>query len=229
MKETELAEAVIRWLNEQHWTVYQEVQFSRMSTIADIVAERHGLLWIVETKMAYTLEVMLQASRWPVHFRSVAVPGTKTASAKRDYNVAKYYYRIGVMEVHINNWNGKCANVTEIVDPPLFRNHHLTAKHYLSQLTEEHKTFSKAGSKGGGYLTPYSQTMSRVKKFVENNPGCTIGEIFENLGKCHYASPASFKGNLLSALMSFEKEWCRVDISCKPYKIYLVDGVQCQK
>lgn len=221
MKETELAEAVIFWLKEQHWTVYQEVQFRAKSIIADIVAEQHGYLWIIETKMAYTLDVMLQASRWPVHYRSIAIPETKTSSAKRDYNVARYYYQIGVIEVHINGWDGKCGNVVEVKDPPLMRHHHPVAKQYLSKLTEAHKTYSKAGSKGGGYLTPYSQTMSDVKRFVEKNPGCTVKDLFSNLGKCHYASPASFKGNLLKSLWDFEKDWCVVDFSNKPYKLFI--------
>src|SRR3990172_8380228 len=101
MKETELAEPVIDWLASQNWNVYQEVSFSRMGGVADICAERHGVLWIIETKTAMSIEVLNQASAWPVHFRSIAVPKAKRES-KRDYRVARDYYGVGVIEVSKN-------------------------------------------------------------------------------------------------------------------------------
>jgi hypothetical protein len=214
MLETELAEKVIEWLAEQNWTIYQEVQFQSMSSIADIVAVRNGIMWIVETKTAYTLDVMQQAAHWPVHYRSIAVPGTQ--SARRDYRIAKDYYKVGVITV------GKFGEVVEQEPPPLFLRRTVEpVKYFISKLSDEHKTYSKAGSKGGGYLTPYRSTMDSIKRVVSEHPGCTLKELFTELGKCHYASKQSFMGNLLKSLMDFEKDWCTVDCSSKPYRIFI--------
>ena len=65
--------------------------------------------------------------------------------------------------------------------------------------------------------------MIEVKKVIESNPGCTIRYLFDTLGKMHYSNQTSFKGNLVKALVDFEKDWCRVDFSTKPYKLYAKD------
>jgi hypothetical protein len=213
MKEIELAELVIDWLQSQNWTVYQEVEFAHMGGVADICAERHGILWIIETKSAMSIEVLRQASRWPVHFRSIAVP-IVVNRYKRDYFVARDYYRVGVIEVSKND-------VYEAQKPPLYLKHNKMAKRLLSQLTELHKSFCKAGKQGGGHLTPYKMTMLYIKEYIDKNPGCTINILFNQFGSMHYSSGASFKGNILKCLEDFEQDWCKIDRTAKPYKLYI--------
>jgi len=58
MKETDLAERVINWLEDQHWEIYQEVQFRGYGGIADIVAVRAGYLWIIECKTSMTFTLL---------------------------------------------------------------------------------------------------------------------------------------------------------------------------
>lgn len=216
MKEIELAEPVVEWLKSQNWNVYQEVQFRHMGGVADIVAERHGILWIVETKTALSIEVLNQASAWTVHFRSVAVPKAKRDS-KRDYRVARDYYGVGVIEVTNHS-------VDETLRPPLYLRHHKMAKRMLCQLTDLHKTFCKAGSKGGGHLTPYKLTMMEVRRTIEKHPGCTVEELFEIHGSMHYANKSSFKGNILKCLDDFERDWCRIDKTTKPFRLYVSEN-----
>lgn len=214
MKETEIAKPIIQWLNEQNWTVYQEVQFTSGGCIADIVAERHNILWIIETKLSYGLAVLEQATRWPVHYRSVGVPWAKD----RDYKVAQYYYKVGVIEVMTDYSQ---ASINERIKSPLFAKNYKTTNRYKSVLTELHKTFAEAGSKGSQHLTPYKQTMIEVKRVIERNPGCTIQFLYETLGKMHYASSSSFKGNLIKSLWEFEKDWCVIDTKSRPYKLFI--------
>lgn len=214
MKETELAEKIIEWLSAEHWNIYQEVQFSGIGGVADIVAERQGILWIVETKTAMSIEVLNQASAWPAHFRSIGVPKVRR-SDKRDYRVARDYYGVGVIEV--SDWD-----VYESLKPPLYLKHHKTAKRLLSKLTELHKTYAKAGSQNG-HLTPYKMTMMDIQRTVKERPGCTISDLFEKHGPMHYSNKSSFKGNMLKCLESFESDWCRVDKSTKPYRLYVRD------
>lgn len=210
MHETDLAKPVIAWLIEQHWDVYQEVQFGYGGCVADIVARRNNVLWIIECKTSYTFDVLEQATRWPVHFRSVAVPRVR---ALRDYRVARNYYEVGVIEV-----DGE--RVKEYVDAPFFRRDKYV-KRFLDCLTELHKTYAEAGSKSGNHLTPYKQTMIEVRKLIENNPGCTIGFLYDQLGNMHYLNKLSFKGNLVKALVSFERNWCRVDTTNRPYTLFV--------
>lgn len=219
MKETELAKPVISWLIDQHWNVYQEVQFYTGGSIADIVAERHGFLWIIESKNSYGFAVLKQASRWPVHYRSVAVPYSKD----HDYQVAKDYYQVGVIEVIFDMYD--CAtSVIENASAPLIVKNHETIKRYRNKLTDLHKTFCPAGSFGSQHLTAYKLTIMQVRKTIENNPGCTIQFLYEKLGKMHYASAASFKGSLIKSLRDFESDWCRIDTDSRPIKLYLQDN-----
>jgi hypothetical protein len=216
MKETELAEPVIDWLQSQNWTIYQEVQFARLGGVADICAERHGILWIIETKTAMTITVLNQASTWPVHFRSIAVPKA-IHNEKRDYRVARDYYGVGVIEVAKND-------IYETLKPPLFLRHNATAKKMLSQLTDVHKVYAKAGSQSGNHLTPYKETMMEIRRYIIRHPGCTVKDIFNDLGSMHYSSKSSFKGNIVKCLESFEKSWCKIDSESKPYKFYIAEN-----
>jgi hypothetical protein len=65
--EAEIGEAVVAWLEAQHWDVYQEVKI--YSGIADIIAVKGNLLWAIELKKSLTLKVMEQARGWrrPAH------------------------------------------------------------------------------------------------------------------------------------------------------------------
>lgn len=213
MKEIDLAKPVISWLGWQHWDIYQEVQFNYGGSIADIVAVRHNIMWIIECKMSYGFAVLKQASYWPVHYRSIAVPNE--IHNHRDYRVAEYYYKVGVLEVAI-----KYDDVYEVVKAPLIYRKNNLVKQYFSMLTELHKTFAPAGSRGGQHLTPYKWTMMEVKKAIEANPGCTIKDLYQLLGKMHYSSANSFKGNLLKALIDFEP-WCQVNRNKKPYRLFV--------
>ena len=216
MKETELAEPVIDWLQIQNWNVYQEVEFVHLGGVADICAERHGILWIIETKTAMSIEVLRQASGWPVHYRSIAVPKAIN-SYKRDYFVARDYYGVGVIEVLEND-------IHEAGRPPLYLKNHKMAKRLLSQLSELHKTYCKAGSKGGGHLTPYKMTMIDVKNTLQRHPGCTVDDLFKIHGPMHYANKSSFKGNILKCLEDFEHDWCRIDKTSRPYKLFIKES-----
>lgn len=213
MKETDLAAIIVAWLIEQHWDVYQEVQFKRLGSVADIVAVRNKILWIIETKTKYGFDVLQQASTWPVHYRSIGIPFGRN----RDYRVAFNYYRVGIIEV-----NDRGAK--ERIPSPLFAKNHDMAKQYMLKLTELHKIYALAGSPSGHHLTPYKQTMIAVRRAIDAHPGCTIKDIFNMLGSLHYSSPSSFKGNLIKALSQFEKSWCHVDTSNKPYRLFVCDS-----
>jgi hypothetical protein len=219
VSEKDLAKRVIDWLVEQHWDVYQEVQFARSSGIADIVAVRAGLLWIIECKTSLTFTVLDQAWRWNAHLRSIAVPAQARDSGSRSmaYRIAEKYLKVGIIEV------GKYTN--EVCSPPIMREYHRYAKRMISELCEEHKTRLAAGSNGGGYYTPYRRTMDEVRRFIVYNPGCTLKQIMTSI-KHHYASDASARSCIRTALSEWERNWCEVKMDGKEYRYYIKEGAR---
>ncbi len=198
--ETGIAEPVIDWLEGNGWDVYQEVQFYSYSKVADIVAKKGDDLWIVECKRSYRLSVLDQASYWTVTRRSVAVASTMRARPRSWLKVAKEFYKVGVLEIDLR--------VSERLEAPYLEQFKNFQPDYIKRLSELHKTFAKAGSKGGAHLTNYKVSILSVKEFIKENPGCTTSEIVEALGPLHYAHVKSAKNNLREALVSFEKRWC---------------------
>lgn len=214
--EADVARPVVEWLEAQHWDVYQEVQFRNYGKVADIVAVRHKLIWIIEVKKSLTLSVLDQAYRWPVPLRSIAVPKAKK---QRDVaeRLARAYFKVGIIEVGKSSKH--TLGVYEKLVAPLLRGNYPTTR-MLSKLTEKHKHYAVAGSNKRDHLTPYKNTMDSVRYFITKNPGCTIKDIYEELGKCHYASQASMKSSINTSLDKYE-DWCRVDISKSPYSFYI--------
>jgi len=202
LTEQQLAAKVVKWLTEQHWIVYQEVKLG-YGGIADIVAVRADLVWVVECKTALTFTVLEQASNWRVHFRSIAVPSVRNRDERAmAYTIAHNYLKLGVIEVGIA--------VEEYSAPPLMREYHRFAKRYQSLLKEEHKTYCAAGSSNGGQYTPYRATMDHVKRFIMYHPGCTLKQIMDDLGgEHHYASNQGAKTSIRVALSNWEP-WCNI-------------------
>ncbi len=217
MSEADLAATVVKWLTEQHWDVYQEVTFGGASR-ADIVAVRNGYLWIIETKMSLTLTVLGQANGWRSHFRSVAVPRSLKGDAGRclAYDVARDYLKVGVIEVD------GVSGTRELINAPVMREYHRFAKKMINKLRPEHKTYLAAGSNGGGYFTPYRETMDHVKRFILAHPGCTINEIMADVGRGHYSRPATAKSCIRSALSQWESSWCETGVNDRGAFTYYV-------
>lgn len=204
--EIEIAEQVVDWLEGRSWDVYQEVQFSTMGKVADIVAVGGEELWIVECKTSFGLAVLDQAYSWHVSMRSVAVPFSRNR-VQSWMDVARDYYQVGIIEIYEDS-------VDELIEPPYMQRNFEYQKTLLKQLSEEHKTFAKAGSQAGSHLTTYKASMILVKEFIEKNPNCSVIEIVNALGKLHYSHETSAKGNLRTALLHYEKDW--VEVSSKP-------------
>ena len=216
MKESDLAKSVIAWLSEQHWEVYQEVQTRSLGPIADIIAVQGPLVWVIECKTTLSLSVMEQASSWHAHYRSVAIPCGRNRRARlAAYKVAKQFFKVGVLSV-------TGGSVNQIAAPPYMREHRKLALRIRDSLEPEHQTYAEAGNAEGRYWTPYKRTIRDVQQFLGNHPGATMKEIQNEVGRAHYASPASCRGNLGKALELWE-DWCFVDRESKPFKYYIKD------
>lgn len=218
--ETELAARVIAWLEAQHWEVYQEVRPGLRGDAADIVAVRRPLLWVIECKCSFSLDVIAQAHRWKALLRSVAVPRsrlkTKSSMNKRNRAFALdvcRQFQIGVLEV------GKAGIVYETVRAPILRQYRESSRRIEKRLSPVHKTFLPAGTQSGARWTPYRETMDRVKLIVGNQPGCTLREIMQRLKNHHYHTDATARSAVARALLEWE-DWCFVDESRSPRRYY---------
>lgn len=179
--EVELARPVVEWLEHQDWEVYQEVSFD--GDRADIVAvSSKEEAWIIECKRSLTLELIAQAWRWRSYARwsSVVVPdGPQYWNDARKLGQEILVLKgIGYIPV------GECGVVEEHVKPA---KDNLSADSFdlLKMCTSEHKTVCPAGSKGGGYVTPFKQTLKRLEAFVVEHPGVEL-KMAAKLVEHHY-------------------------------------------
>jgi len=191
--EADLARPVVAWLQSLRWEVYQEVEVGMGGKIADIVAVQGPLVWIIECKKSLSLAVLEQAHEWMghAHYRAVAVPRTTRKVAGR--NLAKKFLRdlgIGLLK----SSHGGVESVSEVVKPKLNRRP-VRLKTTLEHLHEAQKTWAEAGNSGGERWTPFKQTVENFKKFIEENPSCTMKEAIDNIDT-HYSTPGEARASL---------------------------------
>ena len=220
MKETELAAHVVDWLRGEKWDVYQEVKLFSGGRRADIIAVKPGdhatLVWAIECKVTASLAVIDQARKWFTLYRSVAIPWY-AGKNNLFYGVAKNY-NVGVLQVKKN------GDIYEVDSPKLIRSNYHYCKHSILPGLHPDQRLTPAGSNNGDYYTPYKNSMRDIRNFITENPGCTIGDIHKRLGRMHYASKSSFRGSVLTALSTYEKDWCRLDASSRPYRFYVKEN-----
>lgn len=183
--EVELCERVVAWLKVQHWEVYQEVSFGYGESRADIVAVMGPTVWIIEAKCRLSLALIDQALAWRgyAHLISIATLRPKRPPRNAVHWICKTT-GIGWISVH------KERNETNAeYSPQLMRDARLVDR-LRSRLHEQQKHCAPAGSRAGGYWTPFSETCREVLSRVRKQPGLTMKELMDGL-KHHYSSDAS--------------------------------------
>lgn len=180
MKETELAEKVVKWLSAQEWDVYQEV--AACGSVADIVATQDRLLWVIECKLTLSLELIGQAFEWRrrAHFVTVAVPRCNHRYSK-GRQVARIILKsngIGLLEIGPHEINRHTEQ------PGLNRKAYVND--IRKRLCENQKHWAPAGSQSG-YWTPFQETARKVAAEVRMNPGIILKDLVDII-KHHYTS-----------------------------------------
>ena len=159
--ESELARAVISWLEDYQWEVYQEVQVYGYA--ADIVAVQDKLVWVIETKLTSTLKVIEQANNWRTmaHYVSIAVPRRRNQSM---FEKVLHLFGIGKIECD--------QRILEWISP-IFNRNALSNK-ITRLLTPELKNYAEAGNSKGERLTPFKKTCMEIVREVEKSPGIPL-------------------------------------------------------
>lgn len=185
-KEEDLAAEVVADLEAQGWTVYQEVQ---CGTRADIVATRGPLLWVIECKLSISLELLAQAHDWRgwAHFISIAVEAPKRRGRRRRGSRTAKFVRDTLKAAGIGYLRVGENGVEEFLAPRLNRT---ISSQLRDRLSEEQRTFAKAGNGRNEFWSPYKQTCRRLAIHVRENAGCSLKEAIDSI-QHHYASNSS--------------------------------------
>lgn len=217
--ETTLAAAVVAWLEAQGWDVYQEVQPSRWAAgVADIVAAMPPIVWVVECKTRFSLDVMAQAYAWRhmAHLVSIAVP---VGGGKRHGSFSRRVlsdYGLGLIEVDARL--GQSTHIYQRVTPALHRG----AKRVdvmRKALIPERKTFAPAGNNYGARWTPFQQTCRAVREVVAERPGLTLKELVDGI-EHHYANDKSAISSLKHWLDGGKVEGVRIVYEGRAVRVY---------
>lgn len=213
VREEDLAKAVIVYLRGLGWKTYNEVSFGTGSKRADIVAEKNGLVWIVECKVRLSYDVIEQVLGWrgSAHYLSVAARIRSRSNELIDHLLE--YYGIGYIPIEnqtvkypnletgridFNSENGvKCDHPDHKSPRILSRSrfhHEFIRRLILSRLTEDLNQYP-AGNARSEFWSPFRETRRNVIDFVRKNPGCTLKELSANIDH-HYGNNAAAKSAL---------------------------------
>lgn len=197
--EKELAKAVVSWLQEQHWDVWQEVQFHTYGATNDIYAMYGKISWAIECKLTLNLKVIEQAYRSRAVIKSIAIPHRNSNSFGE--KICKDY-GIGVISVtSIGNVNYSPGRLN--------RGFYKNSEQTIEFLKKVPKEFCEAGSKNG-HWTPYKATIEQCKSFIRKNSGCSISDIMKHIDH-HYNSDSTAKACITKALKEWETSWCKFE------------------
>jgi hypothetical protein len=190
MKETDVAAAVVRLLQDDDFDVYQEVVMPHGGR-ADIVGMRGEVGYLIEAKMNLGFDVLAQAyeSRFYAEFVSVAVPSGKQNRARGMAIRWATDHGIGIIEV-APAYGGKPQAIWR-AEPRYTRYGGASLRVPRTRLRDivepEHKTALAAGGNGGGYHTPYKRTCLEVLRVVTERPGLTPKEVIAAVERVHWA------------------------------------------
>ena len=176
MKESELADIVIKELEKQGYEIYSEVIHKPRSKRADIIGVKNNYYLSVETKMSMNLTLIEQAWFWKdkVHETYICFPSKRKLNRFaiqlcRDLGIGVYIYKKG--ELHLLEKSTLCD------DPD------------LPKLYEEQKD-SVSGSNSGGYVTPFKLTCIKLVEHVKNEKECSLISAIKNIDH-HYSNDNS--------------------------------------
>lgn len=189
--EAELAAMIVEWLAAQGWEVHQEVSSSGGEPRADVVGRYGCVTWVIETKLSLSLSLLEQAAHWTryANYVSIAFPYSRLRSHSLFLRNSLKMMGIGYLAVRPEE---EAKYLKQSLEPRLNRK---LVNRKLWHLLDAHENLIDAGTPDGGYWTPFKVTAKALRKFVEENPGCTMKEAVDGI-KHHYAHSQSACSNL---------------------------------
>ena len=217
--EQAMAAEVVRWLNDQGWDVYEEVQAFSSGPRADIVAIRDALIWVIECKTTFSLDVIAQAREWSwlASAVSVAVPSGRDSRARRFAEHCCRTEGIGVIYVAPLDPEFEWARGKWGCTAPAFRR--VRKSPLRNAIHNSHKRF-RAGNANCEYHTPWRATCEELRRVVGDSPGLTMKEVLAKMNGHHYQGDASARSSLVRQVRIGIIKGVRLDKSKRPYRLH---------
>lgn len=181
MKESELADIVIKYYESKGYTIYSEVLYKPRGKRADIVAVKNNEYVVIETKMSMNLKLLEQAFFWKdkSHKTYLCFPSQRkinwfAVNMCKDYGIGIFILRKGNLQLYSES--SVCKNPD------------------LPKLYEQQKD-SISGSKGGDYVTPFKITRDKLVNYVKKNGENTLISCVQKIDH-HYSNDNSAKQSL---------------------------------
>jgi hypothetical protein len=220
--EIDVGRAVVSYIRANYplWDVYQEYSLGYGRKRADIIAAFPGpprLLWVVECKTKMSLHLLAQAREWLHHVHYVSIACAPAARTYADAGFVDDWLKdhgIGMIVAHDNY----CSARTE---PQLHRAAHENSKDIV--LCEGHKNETEAGSKSGGFWTPFRETCNQLKGVVGHSPGLTIKEAMAAI-EHHYSSDIVARSSMRVWLNKGIVKGVEMKYEAGKYHLYPEDG-----
>ena len=189
--EAELARIVVTELQRLGYDTYEEVQCGSGSKRADIVAIQGSISMIVEVKLSLSLALLDQLTHWVGLANRIvgAIPPKRLSVSANSYCRMRGF---GLWLVD----NAYDTHIDERIVPRTmrFKYPHLGIRRWCKS---EHQSgeYASAGSKGGGYWTPFNQTCKTLSGIVRRNPGIKLKDALDQFNH-HYSSKNSAMSSL---------------------------------
>lgn len=200
--ENELAKIIVNWLLADGWSVFEEISpWGGNGRRADLVARKNSIIWTIETKRHFNLEVLEQAEGWLpyAHFTSIAVWQSERLTGMTEKVCRKF--KVGLITVR--DWGGFEPKFAVYERVEGFFNRRAATAAISRMLIDETKADGKAGSKALAYETPFKKTCRNLLRIVNENPGIELEEAVRR-GKHHYQDDRKAKINLFNKLIAGE-------------------------
>lgn len=229
MREANLTPHVVRWLEGSEWEAFHEVTHP-VGPRADLVLRRRGIIWVMELKTSFSLDLMAQAAAWRpwAHYVSVVTPRFHGRNRARAYamDVLKRD-GIGVITVGVrtkypkeDTWLPITVDVEQLIAPAMNRR----AATSQWKLHDGYNAMGVAGNAEHRYWTAFRQTSENIREFLRARPGATIKEIVTIAGH-HYRTDATARGALSRWIACGKIKGVRVDAESRPARYYAEEDV----
>jgi len=193
--EAALAAEVGRWLDGYGWELYQEVQVDRRGAVADLVAVRRGVIWVIEAKRSLSLKLLSQTMAWRgrAHYVSLASTAASSRPPRHD-SIAELCRLAGIGWIEVAPARGgKSVMVAERVKAGICRQAGVEA--VRAALDEPQKHFAPAGNANSKRWTPFQKTAEQLRVMAAAEPGLLLSDAVDRC-EHHYKSNQAARGTL---------------------------------
>ncbi len=181
--EVDLARVVTEWLEGQGFEISPEVQIEEGGPVADIVAVRGPVIWVIETKLKYGVGVLEQALYWRPQCSRVSIAVPRPAAPHRRTLVE----RLDLGMIYVDE-----GGADQVIWRPTRKIPHGAT--LPSLLTGVHQQWGADAGSSNGHMTKFQVTARKVVQFVrEAEEPVTVQEIVSGIDHHYFSDEVAVK------------------------------------